>query len=126
MKYFFRKIVVLLIIISLAWWIITAYAKNSSNNWKIVLNEKYNEKKVNRIIKSVKQKNDYKFLINTNDSFEEVSIYFEIKDKKIKIKNYNNGNYMIRLPKNTTLINKIDIDKGILPTILWKYDIVQP
>lgn len=126
MRQFFRSFIVLLLIVWILGWTINTYAKNSSNGKNIVLSEKYNSKQADRIKNSINQKNNYRFLINSTDSFQEVTSYFESIDKKIKIKEYSNGNYMIKLPKNTNLINTNDIDSGLLPTVIWKYNIVQP
>jgi hypothetical protein len=52
------------------------------------LSENYNSKQTDRIKNSINQKNNYRFLINTTDSFDEVISYFESIDKKIKIKEY--------------------------------------
>ncbi len=125
MKRYIRLFLILLLIIISVWWINLSYANNDK---KIILSEKYNQKKVDKIKSTVKQKNNYRFLIKSDDFFEDVESSYTLLDKKIKVKDYGNGNYMIKIPHNSDLLVAYvnDIDNGILPTIIWWYDIVEP
>ena len=127
MKQNLKQIVVILLVFISLWyfvWTINTYAKND----KIILSKKYNQKKIDRITNSIKQKNNYRFLINTTDSFEVVESYFLVWDKKAKIKEYSNNKYMIRLSLKSDFLsdNITDINNWILPLNLWIYSIVQP
>ena len=81
------------------------YAKNNTKNDKFVLSEKYNPKEESRIKNSIKQKNEYRFLIYSTGSLDEVKNYFINTDKKVKVKKYTNDTFMIRLSSNSTILD---------------------
>jgi len=112
-------------------WISVIYATSSvvnNQNKNTILNEKYTWKKLERIKNSIKQKNNYRLLIQTTDSQETVKDYFQSWDKKIKIKKVWTDKYMIKIPLNTDFLREdlSQIDNWALPEKLWIYDIIQP
>ncbi len=68
MKQYIKLFIILFLIIWSVWWINSLYAKDNSSNKKIILSEKYDSKKVDKIKSTIKQKNNYRFWANSKKS----------------------------------------------------------
>ena len=81
------NIIILSFFIFYAFWIGNIYANNNKNVYKYTdFSEKYYWKKLRKIKNTIKWKKDYKILINTTDSLEEIKNYFSFWNTKVKIK----------------------------------------
>ena len=92
------------------------------------LKDSLSGKKLDRAQASIKNKNHYKLLIRSNDTFETISSFFHAQDKKIRVKKTGNSTYMVRFPLNTTSFTGelSGIENGIIPAQIGTYDVIQP
>ncbi len=130
MKKFFRKMVVFMLFLSCIWlinWVDNIYAKNSVNKKNVVLSEKYTWKKLERAKNSLKSKKEYRFLIESTDSLNNISSYFKTWDKKAKVKKVSKNKFMVKLPLNSTFLSDelLLISNWVVPITIWWYKTIQ-
>ncbi|MDD2870414.1 MAG: S8 family serine peptidase [Candidatus Gracilibacteria bacterium] len=104
------------------------YAKNDNTGNKLVLSQKYNGKKLDRIKSSIKTNKNYRFLIDSNQGLEAIKDFFVTGDKKAKVKQVGEHTYMVRLPLNSSFLSEelSQIDAGTIPGTIGGYEVVEP
>ena len=114
------------------------FKKNSQNQEKEkirdtrkdhILRDSFDGKKLERIRSSIKEKEEYKLLIESNDGIDALTIFFNSGNtEKVKIKKISENKYMVRIPvwESQFAEETKKLSNDIIPSQVWGYAVIQP
>lgn len=93
------------------------------------MSEKYTGKKLEKAHKAMKQRGEYRFLVESSGGLDAVRASFSLTDGgKVDIKKVSDTLYMVNIPQDTPKFSRelSKVDTGVIPSDIAGYTVIEP